>query len=355
MKTKQYGAIDIMKILCALLIVCAHFISENATGRINRYIDYASSIYVIVVPFFFFCGGYFLFQKIIANPDAAKNNIKGYIKRIMLMYGVWSAIYILFTLLKWIRFGVSSDEVVKYIVNSLLYSTYKTIWFLPAMCIGVLMTYILGRKIGYIKTMYISFVFYLIGALGVSYSFLITSNQMLKGILDTYNYWFESARNGVFNAFPFIAMGAYMAKKNASETSEPDNKNNLIKYFILCCCFAVAFIIEAFVIKLKFNAVNANTLIMLIPFTWCFVGFGLSVRMPANNCTKWMRKMSSAIFVCQRVFLTAIPELLPGSIFATLLSSNPYLGLAYVIVITTMLSAFIVYISSKNKYLAVIC
>lgn len=59
---EQYPFLDIVKFLLALLIVCAHFISENAMGRINPLIDYLSSLYIIVVPFFlcvvvFYCFG----------------------------------------------------------------------------------------------------------------------------------------------------------------------------------------------------------------------------------------------------------------------------------------------------------
>ena len=37
---EQYPFLDIVKFLLALLIVFAHFISENAMGRINPLIDY---------------------------------------------------------------------------------------------------------------------------------------------------------------------------------------------------------------------------------------------------------------------------------------------------------------------------
>ncbi len=41
MKKEKYGAIDIVKFLFAILIVCAHYISEYADGRINKFIEYA--------------------------------------------------------------------------------------------------------------------------------------------------------------------------------------------------------------------------------------------------------------------------------------------------------------------------
>ena len=69
MKKEKYGAIDIVKFLFAILIVCAHYISEYADGRINKFIEYASSLYIIVVPFFFVCSGFLLFTKVLSKPS----------------------------------------------------------------------------------------------------------------------------------------------------------------------------------------------------------------------------------------------------------------------------------------------
>ena len=48
MKKEKYGAIDIVKFLFAILIVCAHYISEYADGRINKFIEYASSLLSLI-------------------------------------------------------------------------------------------------------------------------------------------------------------------------------------------------------------------------------------------------------------------------------------------------------------------
>ena len=79
---RQYGLIDLVKFLCALLIVAAHYVTENATGRIHSLVDYGVSLYVIVVPFFFACGGYFLFRKVFADPENGGTTVKAYLRRI---------------------------------------------------------------------------------------------------------------------------------------------------------------------------------------------------------------------------------------------------------------------------------
>lgn len=348
-KTQNYGMIDIMKFICAIMIVVAHFITENAEGRVNKIFEYSVSLYIIVVPFFFCCSGFLLFKKIFYSPENKRYKVISYCKRLMILYAGWSAIYILFNIATWIRFGINKDEFIKYIINSIFYSTYKTIWFIPALCVGTIVAYLFIQKLGVKKTLVIAIIIYIIGSLGVSYRFIIDKNYILERILSDYEYIFVSTRNGLFNAFPFVAIGAYIAK------NVDKNENKIIQNFIMVGVFGVAFVVEAFFIKFKFSAPNANTLIMLLPFTYFFVKVCLNIKIPEIKGLLYMRKMSTAIFLCQRIFLTALPGLFPESWFMSLLNGNPYIGLVLILLMTLSLSAIIVYFSGKNKILSMFC
>lgn len=346
----QYGMLDIVKFLCAWLIVIAHYVSENASGRINSVIDNATSIYVIVVPFFFCSAGFLLFEKVYGKTSKKrKEAIMSYCKRILIMYLGWSFIYILFQAATWIRFGTTSDEIIRYIINSIFYSTYKTIWFLPALCIGVLVTYWFVECIGINGTIVLAVLFYIIGALGVSYSFLIDGNGIASNLLDKYNFIFVSTRNGLFNGFPFVAMGAWIACQKKKE------EINVSKYFMMTAFWGVCFVAEAFVLKYKFHSINANTLLFLVPFTYFFVKLCLSIPMESKMSHKWMRKMSTTIFVSQRIFLSALPGLLRESLFASILKGNPYLGCAYVLIGTFLLAESLTFLSKRSRVLSVLC
>lgn len=349
----QNGTIDVVKFLCALLIVTAHFITENAENKVPSFVNYFVSLYVIVVPFFFVCGGYFLFRKIFSEREKGKVYIKNYLKKILIMYLAWSAVYVLFKIAAWIRFGVTFDEITQYLFRAILYSTYKTIWFLPALGIGVLITYLLEKKFGMKITLIVAGCFYLIGALGVSYSFILKGTPAAS-VLDTYNYFFESTRNGVFNAFPFVTLGALLAAGKI-KTDVTEKRSSVVPDLIFTLLFGALFVAEAFLIKTKFSAVNANTLLFLVPFSYFFVKLCLSIPMPSNKVTLWMRKMSTVIFLCQRVFLTALPVLLPESIFASVLSGNCYIGLTAVLISVLAVSALLLLLSKKIKFFSYFC
>ena len=59
---KNYWSLDVAKFFCAILIISAHFASE--WGTFPTLVDYAFSLYVIAVPFFFCCSGFLFFKKL---------------------------------------------------------------------------------------------------------------------------------------------------------------------------------------------------------------------------------------------------------------------------------------------------
>lgn len=344
---EQYPFLDIVKFLLALLIVCAHYISENGVGRIGRFIDYASSLYVIVVPFFFVCSGFLLFRKLDMQDD--RMIVKNYCKRILVMYIGWSFLYVGFQIIIWLRFGISHEEVLHYLLNAVTYSTYKTIWFLPATVIGVLLTFWFYSKVGLKKTFIIALVFYVVGCLGASYSFLTTKISFLNDSLSVYNYIFCSTRNGLFNGFPFITLGLLLSRKEKNEFLMFKQKNMFLSFV-----WGIGFVVEALVIK-AFGAVNVNTLLFLFPFSYFFVSFCLGISIRKNPVIVWLRKMSMDIFLCQRLYLSILPELFPNSIFNQMLSGNPYIGLTFVLVATVLTATGLTLLSKNYKWFQQFC
>src|SRR5699024_6667953 len=121
--------LDIMRFLLICLIIFAHL----STKTIFPYIfDLSLSMYIIGVPFFFTASGFILEKKY--NKD--KLYFKKYITRLIKMYFFWSCIYFIFVLLKWLVHGVTTQTIIDYFHQSLVLTTYPTIWFLPALFIG---------------------------------------------------------------------------------------------------------------------------------------------------------------------------------------------------------------------------
>lgn len=342
---KNYSALDVAKFVCAIFIVASHFAAEWAT--FPTLIDYAFSVYIIAVPFFFCCSGFLFFKKIngLETHEEKKKYFVSYQKRIWIMYGIWTIVYMPFIIASWIRKKIFGwRQFLRWLHQAVVFQTYSTIWFLPALAVGIALTYLLVTKFknksGQIA---ICVVLYILGSFGYSYSFLFEGTVIAK-LYDWYLLIFKTTRNGLFNAVPFLYIGYLFANKPA----ESSTKNFWVNALITIVCFLLV-IAESFLLKLKFNVTGMDFIYMLVPFTYFLMKTLLSIELKEGKLYVWCRKLSLLMFVSQRLFLSALPSVLP-SIFNHLYA-NSYLGLMIVLALTIGFSVLVVILSKKIKIL----
>ena len=176
--SRQYPAVDIAKLLCAVLIVMIHvppFGSANATPLAQAG-NFFLRFYLgrIAVPFFFISAGFFLFRK--TNPTAYDPTpCKQYILRILRLYSVWTVLY-----LPWVIRDARADGktlltgTVSFLRNFLLTGSYNHLWYLPALAVAVaLVSWLLRKGVTPGRVLCISFLLYCVGLLGQSWFFLL--------------------------------------------------------------------------------------------------------------------------------------------------------------------------------------
>lgn len=347
---RQFGAVDLCKFLCALLIVSAHYLTDYATGRVHPVLDLGISVYVIVVPFFFACSGYFLFSKVRSAQGDGKGAVLSYVRRIAVMYGLWSVVYVAFRVLTWIRFGTSAREVLSYALEAVFYSTYDTIWYLPALCVGILLTWWLLKRFGPCALLIAAAVCYVVGCLGVSYRYLPEQLPVIGKLFDGYDAIFHTTRSGLFHGFPLVALGAYIARRE-----QQGDPLVLGRELVGCVFWGICFVAEALAVKRFLDAVNVNTLLTLVPFTYHFLRACLSIPLVSGKWLQWMRAMSTAVFLCQRIWLTALPELFPGTFFEAVLRGDVLLGWIYVLSVTVATAALLVRLAKRSRLVRAMC
>ena len=344
LKRKNYWSLDVAKFFCAILIISAHFAAE--WGKFPTLIDYAFSLYVIAVPFFFCCSGFLFFTKL--NAIEAKEDKKKYLiqyeKRIWTMYGLWSAVYFVHVCYNWIVNGeLSVLTFLKYLYGAVVHTSYATIWFLPALGVSVAITYFLVEKLNKKAIYPIATALYIVGMFGYTYSFVV-EGTVIGTVYDVYETFMYTARNGIFNGTPFIFMGYLIAKKDIKASVK-----GFFRYAIPAGISLVLIIVEAFILKLKFNVTGMDISIFLPPFIYCFIMAVMHIDLKENKAWLWCRKLSLLIFVTQRLFLTMLPAFFPG-IFQKLYS-NSYIGLVAVLGITIAFSVVFILLSDKIKFL----
>lgn len=146
LERKIYPSLDIMKFIMAMLILTQHTCNEwaHSTGLIHAFFGLGN----FAVPFFFTCSGFLFFSKLnMLNWKEQKNYYKQWSMRIGKMYLIWSIIYFCFVLTMWISNGFTLEKIINYLHRVFVFSTYSTIWFLPALWVGVSICYWLKQHV----------------------------------------------------------------------------------------------------------------------------------------------------------------------------------------------------------------
>lgn len=342
---KQYASLDIMKFIMAMLILTQHTANEwaHSTGLVHAFFGLGN----FAVPFFFACSGFLFFSKLNAlSADEQKGYYKKWSLRIGKMYLLWSLIYFVFVLYGWIDRGVTIEGIGRYLHRVIVFSTYATIWFLPALWVGVSICYWMKKHCSSMLMWIAMVLLMVIGNLFGSYSnVILESCPRIVSFYDGYMDLFITWRNGVFNGAPYVFIGILVA--------EGWGKNISVKVSALfAVLFAFAFICEAFCIS-RFKLSSATDMgFMMAPAIYFLMKFLVSpqITLPTSIVWTYCRNLSMLIFLGQRLFLTALPGMFPA--MAKWIDGFSELGIfVYFVVVVLSFSFLIIKLSNKCKVL----
>ena len=350
MERKTYASLDILKLLMALGIMISHIANEWAhTTGIWHYIlscDYA-------VPTFFAISGFLFFVKYL-GMDSREERLAYYKKwtgRVLKMYLVWTLVYFCFIVTHWITNGTTITTVLTYLWRSIVFQSYSTIWFLPALWMGVTICFLCieyGKKwcvFGVVGALY------LIGLLGGPYFILFRNCDACVALNEWYNQWFFTWRNGTFYADAYILIG-YLIALEVKNAGKP--RISFAKSFIMVVLTQMLFVGEALMLKHYDAPACMDMALMMLPSVYFIVEFALNIDIPNYSIWKRFRNWSILIFCGQRLFLSAIPGKLPDSVIGQI-QAMPQLEIFAIFVISTLLFAVIIEaLSNKWRWLKVI-
>ena len=342
---KIYPSLDIMKFVMAFLVLMQHTSNEWAcsTGLVHAFWGLGN----FAVPFFFACSGFLFFQKFSSlGRDGQKDYYKKWSLRIGKMYLVWSLIYFVFVFIGWLNKGLSWAQPLHYIHGALVFTTYATIWFLPALWVGVSICYLMARHFTR-RTMFVTMlVLLIIGNLFGSYTNILTKFPVINTFQDWYMDVFMTWRNGLFHGAPYVFIGLMIADGKGDKLS---SRNCLF----LAILFCVAFLAEAFsIVKCQLSSAT-DMGFMLVPAIFFMISWLTKVDIKQRPLWQHCRNLSMLIFLGQRLFLSALPEVVPGMKQWILALPEPCIYLFFFVVVLSF-SILIERLSDKYKFLKIL-
>lgn len=294
MERNNYNLIDLLKYICAILVVAVHvnplkdlsdtanFVVINIFGR-------------LAVPFFFVCAGFFIANKLKQRGDTY---LKDYMISLMKTYIIWSIIYLPFGIM-WVSQNV--DIPIFLYPVALVFAffnvgTFYHLWYVPALVFSILVTYFYTRKFS-LKSLFIwSLILYTIGAAETYNAYLDPS---LQAIVASYMDIFFTTRNGIFYGMIFVVIGFIAANDNWLTRF----KKNGFAFFI---CFSVL-VIEAFRM-LNTESYDFNFLFMLVPLS--FFMFQWARHVDYKRDCRYLRDIGSLYYFTHVMFIELIPMVL---------------------------------------------
>ena len=222
-----YGGLDLFRIIAAFLVVAIH---TSPLGSLSPEGDFFLTRILarVAVPFFFLVTGQFLLGGIFQpdkrlspgrqnekrRPQSEErehfNAIKRYLFKIAGLYGI--------SILLYLPVGIYAGHYQNLgpldLLRLLLFDgTFYHLWYFPACMLGVLLVWLLSRKLSLKAVTGIAAGLYAIGLLGDSYYGLTARVPVVSGIYEGFFHLSSHTRNGLFFAPLFLVMGIWTSRK----------------------------------------------------------------------------------------------------------------------------------------------
>lgn len=280
-KDDYIPSIDLMRIICAFMVVAIHIVPFD---RINENIRYIliEIIPRIAVPFFFVVSGFFVKK----NLDRKNNKIYAYSKKIIFTYLLWSCIYFIYDYIMYaIPNKISLITMLKmYIIEYLYFGPKNHLWYFHGLIFCIAIATICYRYYSLKKLYILSLFLYFIGLLGCSY-YNIGINIPILNLLFSCLH-FLSIRRIFLMGFSFFMLGIFIKMNIYNIKKLSDRK--LIKALII---IYILFIIEIIIVNKMHIAENIIITLFLYPLVGII--FILCLKNPMYKMRRYKSKFRS--------------------------------------------------------------
>ncbi len=245
MRTRQnYGWLDRFRVIVALLAITNH---TSALSSINDTADFFLTRVLarIVVPFFLMVTGQFVAADFLTISRKNGPRLIKYIKK--------TSLYYLLSILLYLPIGIYAKQYQGMSIGGALRllifdGTFYHLWYFPACIMGMLLIYLMSRKLSLRTMTVISAILYIIGLFGDSYYGLAEKVPVLNAVYEFGFHIFSYTRNGLFIAPLFLVLGIWMSVLE-HKREENSLQIELMPYIVgLTASFAVM-TIEAFTLR----------------------------------------------------------------------------------------------------------
>lgn len=324
---KYYYGIDIARIVAAIIAVAVHtdpLMTYTETG--NYFIN--TVVGRLVVPYFFIVSGFFFGRKMVFNEPVKTDFhfLVAFLRKILLIYVVWTLIYLPFQFVEWLKSGDSWSYWIVYIQEAVFKGSYYPLWYLTGLLFATAFSYLLYKLMKPKMVLGFTFTLFLIGIMMNSYYHVLH----LDGLFETYYELFLTTRNGLFFGSFFVSLGMYLSKREAPQSIKWNASLFIISLVLLT--------IEVFSLRGTGFSRGLDMWFFAIPTTYFLFRWLQQLDLKKRAIYAYFRPLSLLIYVSHGLFIIQ---------FKYLLEVNSLFYFAVVLCGTTLLSMFILLASKR--------
>lgn len=324
---KQYAAIDITRVIAAILVIAIHTDPLFHYSQDGNYF-LVSVLARIAVPFFFVTSGFFFVSKISINHSLKEDlpQVIPVISRLIKLYVIWTLIYFPFQMYIWVKSGESWRYWLVYLQKAFFEGSYYTLWYLSALIFAMVFSFVLFKLCKPKIVLGITLILFICGTFMQSYFEILQS----KDFISCYYTLFLTTRNGLLFGSFFVSLGMYISyfKKNRSQ------KYNIRFFFISF----VLLTFEAFNVQhLAFTKGNGMWF-MLVPTVYFLFMTLLNINLEDHFLYRNLRPLSFLMYVSHGIFLL---------LFSRMFHIDSFLYLMVILSLTCIFSIVILRVSRK--------
>lgn len=293
-ENKIKPSLEAMKLLRTILII---LINTKPLLKVSTSLSFFLSNVLALgaVPYLFVVSGYTLSLDLKYSSNKKETFISN-LKSIFRVYVIWSLVYFIFYDLNHVNLtNLSNMEIlITYLRQFFILGFHFHLWYLPALMLSLTLLY-LGYTYSSEKLIFfLSITLYTIGLLGSTYFSLLKSIPLVSNLYYTYYGYFITFRNGLFYALIFSQLGVYISY----------NKSYLSKSKSLVFTLLSFMLLSIEVISLNKITLAGDFYIMLVPFSYFFFTYLLSLKLNIKEETAiTIRDYGSKMYCIQGVFL----------------------------------------------------
>ncbi len=275
---------DILKFILSFLVVAIH--TQLFPSVLYPWLR-------IAVPTFFMITSYFIFGKLKSISDDASRTviIKKFVIRNLKLYLFWFVLLLPLTLYLRRDIYFANGILVglwNFVKNLMFGSTFIASWYIMASVIGVLLIFILSKRIGNKLLLAITSVIYILIALKSSYYSLFEQNAVISTIVNIYNTFFGDP----VLSFPASLFWITCGKCFAEETFKP--KKSIC--IIMCLSSCVLLYGEWLFVKGLSGSLDNDCYLLLPPVCVGLFGWILTCKPIHSRFSIYFRRCSTVMY-----------------------------------------------------------